>query len=85
MIQPETGRINWLPDMSSMDTTFPQSATAETAQAPPEVDVTKRDAAIGSPAAEEPPSKKARIDEPEKSEDERDYRRNRGIAPIKAE
>jgi hypothetical protein len=74
-----------VPDMSSMDSTVPQSATAETTQAPSEVDVPKRDAANGSPAAEEPPSKKARIDEPEKSEDERDSRRNRGIAPIKAE
>ncbi|OKP06248.1 tRNA-dihydrouridine(47) synthase [NAD(P)(+)] [Penicillium subrubescens] len=68
-----------------MDPTVPQSATAETTQAPSEVDLPKRDAANGSPAAEEPPSKKARIDEPEKSEDERDSRRNRGIAPIKAE
>jgi hypothetical protein len=71
--------------MSSMDSTAPQSATAEPVQAPSEAEVTKRDAANGSAAAEEPPSKKARIDEPEQPQDERDSLRNRGIAPIKAE
>ena len=71
--------------MSDMDSTIPQSATAEAIQAPSEAEVVKRDAANGSPAAEEPPSKKARIDEPEEPEDERATLRNRGIAPIKAE
>lgn len=72
-------------NMSSMDSTAPQSATGEPIQAPSEVEVTKRDAATGSPAAEEPPSKKARIDEPEAPENDRASLRNRGIAPIKAE
>lgn len=71
--------------MSSMDFTVPQPAIAETIQASSEADVTKRDAANGSPAAEEPPSKKARFNENEEPEDERASLRNRGIAPIKAE
>lgn len=71
--------------MSSMDVTVPQSATAEPVQGSSEAEVAKRDAANGSPAAEEPPSKKARFNENEEPEDERASLRNRGIAPIKAE
>lgn len=45
-----------------------------------EVDVTKRDATDGmSPGAEEPPSKKVRLEESSQPD------RRRGIAPIKAE
>lgn len=71
--------------MSNMDSTIPQPANSETIQAQSEAEVTKRDAANGSPAADEPPSKKARIDEPQDFEDDRATLRNRGIAPIKAE
>lgn len=63
-------------------------AHAEVTQAPLEAENSKRDAANGSPAAEEPPSKKPRVegsqgsDEPE---NDRNDLRKRGIAPIKAE
>ncbi|KAF7718195.1 Uncharacterized protein PECH_005656 [Penicillium ucsense] len=57
-------------------------------QAPPESENPKREAANGSPAPDEPPSKKARVEEAQGTdelEDDRDDRRKRGIAPIKAE
>ncbi|KAJ5167258.1 tRNA-dihydrouridine(47) synthase [Penicillium canariense] len=71
--------------MPSMDLTGPQSAALETNRAPSEVDVIKRDAADGSPAVGEPPSKKVRLDEPSELNDEHIDTRNRGIAPIKSE
>jgi hypothetical protein len=47
-------------------------------------DIPKRDAANGNSGVEEPPSKKARLDDKEVREDTRDLR-DRGIAPIKKE
>lgn len=48
----------------------------------PDMDVSKRDA-VGDTAVEEPPAKKARVEEPTEpvAQDSRD----KGIAPIKAE
>lgn len=69
-----------------MDAAVPQSATAEPIlECSSEAEVGKRDAANGSPATEEPPSKKARFNENESLKDEPASLRNRGIAPIKAE
>ena len=59
---------------------------SEASVAAPDMDVSKRDVASGDAGAagvDEPPSKKARVEEPTKpvAQDMRD----RGIAPIKAE
>lgn len=62
-------------------------------QLPSEMEVTKREAengGSGAEGAEQPPSKKARVDEPANSEEKVVSRQDlpeheRGIAPIKAE
>lgn len=57
-------------------------------QPPSEVDATKREAENGDSGVgnvEQPPSKKARVDNPSDPEEQAAYERARGIAPIKAE
>lgn len=58
---------------------------SETSVAVPDMEVPKRDAANESsnPSVEEPPAKKARLDEPSKPAQV--DMRDRGIAPVKAE
>lgn len=68
-----------------MDVSATQSSPAAN-NGTPEVDVTKRDAANGlSPGAEEPPSKKVRLEESSQPDRQDRSSRDRGIAPIKAE
>ena len=57
-------------------------------QPPSEVDATKREAENGDSSVgnvEQPPAKKARVDNPNDPEEQAAYERARGIAPIKAE
>ncbi|OQE24707.1 hypothetical protein PENSTE_c007G06963 [Penicillium steckii] len=57
-------------------------------QPPSEVDATKREAENGDSGVgnvEQPPAKKARVDNPNDPEEQAAYERARGIAPIKAE
>lgn len=50
-----------------------------------EVDVTKREVSNGSPGPEEPPSKKARMEDSSGLNGQDRLPREKGVAPIKAE
>lgn len=50
-----------------------------------EVDVTKREVSNGSPGPEEPPSKKARMEDSSGLNGQDRPQREKGVAPIKAE
>ena len=69
--------------MTSMDSTAAPAPPSEAQKTPSEVDVTKRDAANDVSGGEEPPAKKARLDENQANAEEDP--RSKGIAPIKAE
>lgn len=58
---------------------------SEATIAPPEVDANKRDAVNSGSGVEEPPAKKARVEESSESNGQSRPLRERGIAPIKAE
>lgn len=58
---------------------------SEATIAPPEVDDGKRDAVNGGSGVEEPPAKKARVEEPSESNGQSRPSREKGVAPIKAE
>jgi tRNA-dihydrouridine synthase 3 len=68
-----------------MEAETTKAQAPEASVAVPDMEVPKRDAATdsGAAGADEPPSKKARLDEPSKPA--RVDMRDRGMAPIKAE
>ncbi|OQD78173.1 hypothetical protein PENDEC_c001G01326 [Penicillium decumbens] len=69
--------------MASMDSATAPAPPPDTRHVSSEMDVTKRDATNGLYSADEPPSKKARLEET--SENVKQDPRSKGIAPIKAE
>lgn len=75
--------MGFLTNMANMDPAAAPAPPSEVQNTPSEVDVTKRDAANGVSNADEPPSKKARLDET--LENTEQDPRSKGIAPIKAE
>lgn len=79
----ESIKLGFPTKMANMDPTAAPAPSSDVQNTPSEVDVTKRDAANGVSNADEPPSKKARLDET--SENTEQDLRSKGIAPIKAE
>lgn len=69
--------------MTGMDSAAAPAPPSEPQITPSEVDVTKRDAANDVSGADEPPAKKARLEET--SDNAEEDPRSKGIAPIKAE
>lgn len=70
--------------MSSAESTAP-TIPAEATTSPSEVENSKRDVVNGGSGVEEPPSKKARVDELLETNGQSRPSREKGVAPIKAE
>jgi hypothetical protein len=79
----ETIPLDLFSMMVSMDPAAAPVPPSDAQNLPSEMDVIKRDAVNGVSSAEEPPAKKARLEET--SENKEEDHRSKGIAPIKAE